>query len=108
MKMNEEDHPNVNDAPQGTTVYWSGEQVTGLIWNSYSKGTGEYNATMAYFDVDKTSRTLKLDTVSIREVGGCWDNSITNPASYVTDRMKRAVRKFMASESEKGYWRVKL
>lgn len=108
MKMNEEDHPNVNDAPQGTSVYWNGEEVAGLLWNSYSKGTGEYNATLAYFRVDETSKTLTLDRVSMRFVDGGWDSNLSNPSSYVTDRMKRAVRKFIASEKETSYWRVKI
>ena len=68
--------------------------------------------------MNKETKTLSLDTVIVRRVDDGWDNHFTDQASYVTDRMKRAVRKFIAKETGikgkggKGkrlaYWRVKL
>ena len=106
------DHPNINDSPQGTAVYWSenqvDEQVEVLSWSSYSPGTGEYNATLARFAVDRENKTLTLEHVNIKRKYSPWDDTLTNPAVYVTDRMKRAVRKFIAAETDGAYWRVKV
>jgi len=109
------DHPNAHDSPQGTAVYWSenqiDEQIEVLSWNSYSPSTGEYNATIARFAVDRENKILTLEHVNTKRKYSAWDETLTNPASFVTDRMKRSARKFIAQETSnttRGFWRVSL
>ena len=106
--MQTTEEPTGKTAPQGTAVYALGDQVVGRLWNSYSQSTGEYNGTTAYFNVDETTKTLTLDRVSTKIINGRWEDVREDPSSHVTDRMKRAVRKFIAQEKGTSYWRVKL
>lgn len=104
-------HPNFRDAPQGTTVYWSAhdpEDVEVLIWNNYSSGENEYDAVLSRFSVDEAKKVLTLENVSIKRKYSTWDDSLTNPASYVSDRAKRAVRSFIAVDKNSQHWRVRL
>jgi len=104
-------HPNAYDNPQGTDVDWSNsnpDQVEVLIWTNYSPATGEYNAIAARFSVDEANKTLRLEHVAIKRKYSSWDETLTNPASFVSDRMKRVARAFMAHESGSPYWRVVL
>jgi hypothetical protein len=102
-------HPNTNDAPQGTEVSWSDaypEQVEAIIWARYSAASGEYQATQARFRIDHESKTITLEHVSVKAPYSPWNDTLTNPAYFVTDRMRRAVRAFIAKETGSAYWRV--
>ena len=98
------------ESPQGTKVSWSENMdlVEGLIWTGYAPKTGEYYATIATFYVDRETKTLTLNEVIIRKPTEGWVNILENKSSYVTDRMKRAVRKFIAASIGTSYWRVNL
>lgn len=98
------------ESPQGTKVSWSENKdlIEGLIWTGYAPKTGEYSATLASFSVNKETKTLKLEYVSVKTLRGVWGKVQIQPSQYVTDRMKRAVRKFIAKETGTSYWRVKL
>lgn len=107
----DENHPNVSDYPQGTAIYWSEshhEQLEIIVWNSYSAATGEYQATLARFSIDEKTKNINLQRVSIKYPYSQWNDSMTNPASYVSDRMKRALRSFVAQEKGSAYWRIQL
>lgn len=109
MKMNELDHPNKNDSPQGTAVSWSKEipeQIEVIIWNGYAPSTGRYSATRAHFGVNEESKVLTLESVSVKYRAQSWINCEIEILSYVSDRMKRAVRAFIAREKGSAYWRV--
>lgn len=104
-------HPTSGDAPQGTDIAWSDaypDRIEVLVWANYSPGIGEYNATVARFTVDDSRKTLTLDRVSIKRKYSPWDDGLTNPSAYVSDRMKRVVRAFIAKETGSAYWRVAL
>ena len=105
------DHPNVHDNAQGTAVFWSEghpDNVEVLIWNSYSSGDGEYNATNVRFSVDEENKNLVLEWVKTKNKFSMWDEGLTNPARYVSDRMKRVARSFIAQQTKTDYWRVQL
>ena len=107
----DEYHPNVNDHPNGTTVFWSGghpDQLEIMTWTRYSSGTGEYNATKARFVVDEETKSLRLEHVAVKYINSPWDETLSNPARYVSDRMKRILHDFIAKEKGSEYWRVKL
>lgn len=102
-------HPNYRDPPQGSFVNWSEgspDQVEIIVWRGYSSGTGEYYGTLARFIVDREVKTIRLAHVSIKRPYATWNDFLTNPQSFVTDTMKRAVRAFMTAETGSRYWRV--
>ena len=107
----EPDHPNVNDNPNGLAVYWSDmqpEEIEVIAWTNYSCNTGRYNATLARFSLDKTNKTILLERVSSKQKFSPWDEGLTNPARYVSDKMKRAVRDFVAKDQDSTHWRVQV
>ena len=107
----DENHPNVNDSVNGTAVFWSGghpDQLEVMAWTRYSSGTGEYNATKARFSVNEENKTLTLEHVTIKNINSPWDDFLTNPARYVSDRMKRVLRAYISKETGSDYWRVRL
>ena len=108
--MNELDHPNKNDRPQGTVVSWSNEnpeQIVVIVWTGYAPSTGEYVGTRAIFSVNEESKTLTLESVSVKYPYRLWEDMLLYPqTTYVSDRMKRAVRAFIAKEKGSAYWRV--
>ena len=109
MIFNDPNHPNVNDHPQGTTIFWSEsnpEQIEITIWTRYSSATGEYHATNARFSIDRKAKSLHLEHVSIKYPHSSWTDIMTNPSSFVTDKMKRYLRSFIAKETGSAYWRI--
>jgi hypothetical protein len=125
QKMNfktDSDHPRHDDSPNGTAIYWDqsgdididwnqsgdSEIVEVLIWRNYSPNEGEYDATLARFKANADDKTVSLVHVSIKHKYQPWTEFIHNPSRFVTDNMKRAVRRFLADETNKQYWRVKI
>lgn len=111
MKYHTDDnHPNPDDSAAGTTVFWADEPDTIIcvVWTGYGAGDGEFNATRAKFAVDEENKTLTLKRVSIKRKYSPWDDFLTTPQAFISDRMKRVLRDFIANERGSQYWRVQL
>lgn len=93
----DENHPNVNDTPNGTAIYRSSDEIHEyvhvLVWQGYSASDGEYNATLAKFFIENNKPVLSW--VSIKRKYSSWDDFLTTPSRFVTDLMKRRLNHFM-------------
>lgn len=76
-----------------------------IVWNSYSSGKGEYNATSVKFNVDPLTRRLEVSWVAIHK-GNKWTDDITTPKAFVTDRIRRLARAVVARRYGVAYWRI--
>lgn len=103
-------HPNVHDSANGTSCFWSEShptQIEIITWIGYSPNTGEFHATKARFAIDKENKTITLVYMSIQRKYSSWNDTLTNPQAWLSDRMKRTIRDFISRETGSQYWRVK-
>jgi len=102
-------HPNYRDVPNGTTIFVNErEEIVMLTWTNYSSATGEYNAIQARFSVNEAEKTATLKHVTVKRKYSYWDETLTNPDLWISDKMNRKLHHFLTQQFGGTHWRINL